>query len=253
MNIDSVKEGWWGALFSPGAKTPLSHIENYFESTEGVQASFELVARCFEVLKLASAPLSDLAIIAERAQAACDGVADAVSLPRVVTDPYSLAGHLFSCIEPSSYAQEPFSRRIKNTIVSGLLTVRSIAKSVLLANTVQVCRLAGPALFKFSLAATVSTLIADSSDLIRDCWVLTQEVHNWESALLALINVVKNVASVIIGGILTYVLWVGATPLSAFVVLGLGFVFSAARISSYFVEKMLVSPSEHSSSPVLAT
>lgn len=219
------------------------HVKNYVDTSEGSQALFELTARVFEVIHLSAKPLSHMAAVAAKAQRVFAAADSSLDLPGVVLKPCAFAKSAIAVAAPSPYTANTLPRRAMDCFRDGALMVRAYAGAALFGSASSLYMLSKIAAFRLNVVGITASLLADGADLARDCIVLAREDHRDETALLALTNVVKNVASVAIGVLLLAGLgFSNFAASSAYVgtLLTIGFIYSAARISSYFVDKMLV-------------
>lgn len=251
MQLSSVKQTFVD-LFRPVPEKKVTsvsaHVQDYLGTTSGSQAAFDLVARVCETIKMTT-PCAEWACCAAQVQGVFDTSALALDLPDLASHPSAFVSSCVSLIAPSSDESRSVARRVKDVIYTGLSGVRTGAKAVLFAASTSCAALPLRHILKVNVLATSATLLTDCADLARDCLVLGQEEHSPETALLALTNVVKNIASVVAG----VFVWISLSlphlsiaPWLPALILASGLVFSVARVSSYFVEKMIVEPSARS-------
>lgn len=217
-----------------------AHVKSYLGTVDGSQAIFDITAAVFQSISMSSSSSSAVVDAAVKAQAVFEKASMALDLPGILVNPSVFGNSVVSIVFPSTYTMRSLSRRVLDCTLDGAGLVRSCVKLPLFAAATSICKIAAVPLWRLSVVSTSATLLIDMADLVRDCAILARDDHRDETALLALLNVVKNVASVAAGILVLAGLGIGFSSGLTIAVLGCGFVFSAARVSSYFFEKMVV-------------
>lgn len=221
----------------------LDHCDQYFGPSEGSRDLYDIISHTAVIVELMTFPLSEMSKLASKVREVFEVTGLGLSFCQLVPDVNALS-HSTSRLFTSGFTQTvQTARAVKDVAMHSLLLVNTVTRVALFANGSELLSLTARQVFRASIVLSVTSLITDGSDLIRDCLEWQVEGKSMEEDVLALSNVIKNLSSVAVSALslVAYLFGVALTePLFVGSMVVLGTVYFTSKVFGYFYHKMVV-------------
>jgi hypothetical protein len=220
----------------------LDHCEAYVSTTDGARDLYDLISHCSKGWEI----WGDCNPCAVQVKEVFELAGLTLSVPQLICDLSALNRGITRLFASSCEHTMQTARTIKDVVMQSLLLINTGARSISFAQGMKCLALTSRQIVQVSLIATVTSLITDGSDLIRDCIEWQVEGKSEEADNLAFMNVMKNLSSVAVSVLLLVSSTFGALlsePVLTGALFALGTIYLVSKISAYFYKEMVIVPS----------